>query len=117
MAYYECGKGWWPLIEEAKNIVDTWNKENLDKEPIVFQQIKEKYGQLVLCLNAAPKEIWNKIDALEEESYTICEYCGSTENVDTREIKGWIYTVCDKCAKELETKTWGELQDGQDGQA
>jgi hypothetical protein len=50
---------------------------------------------------------------LEEKSYTICEHCGSTQNVDTREIRGWIYTVCDKCAKELETKTWGELQDGQ----
>lgn len=112
VCYYECGKGWWPLIEEAKRIVNTWNKEHPNKEPIRFHQIKEKYGQLRLYLSAAPREIWDKMDELEEKSYSICEYCGSTENVDTREIRGWIYTVCDECAKELETKTWNELNYG-----
>ena len=49
---YECGEGWFPLIEEAQAIVDQYNKDHPNLEyPIEFTQIKEKWGYLNLYLN------------------------------------------------------------------
>ena len=97
--HYEVGDGWVPLIKEAERIVREWNLSHPGEPRIKFTQIKEKYGGLRLYVNAAPKEILDKLDELEEKSYTICEFCGATENVDTKETDGWIYTLCDKCRK------------------
>ena len=48
---YECGEGWFPLIEEAQAIVDQYNKDHPNLEyPIEFTQIKEKWGYLNLYL-------------------------------------------------------------------
>lgn len=102
--HYEVGDGWIPLIKEAEKIVREWNLNHPDEPRIKFIQIKEKYGGLRLYVNAAPKEIWSKLDELEEKSYGICEFCGATKNVDTEETHGWIYTLCDKCRKKEEER-------------
>ena len=97
--YYECGDGWLPLIKEAENIVEQYNKKHKNTEPLEFLQIKEKWGYLCMYLNYYVKDVQNKIDALEEKSHNICENCGSTKNVTTKAVNGWISTLCDKCRK------------------
>ena len=74
-----------------------WKEGNLFKYRIT--QIKEKWGYLCMYLNYYVKNVQNKIDALEEKSHNICENCGSTKNVTTKAVNGWISTLCDKCRK------------------
>lgn len=102
----ECDKGWYPLVKEAIKIVARYNgiRPHHICEPVKFTQIKEKYGGLRLYLNYYPKEIIDKIEELEDKSYNICEHCGSTENVETREIYHWLYTCCDKCAEKIKNR-------------
>ena len=100
--YYECGDGWIALIENAKTLVSKYNLEHPELEtPLEFVQIKEKFGGLCLYLNFYVPEIDHKIKELEDKSYNICEYCGSSENVKTEPIYGWIITLCDKCRNEF----------------
>ena len=52
--YYECGDGWLPLIKEAENIVEQYNKKHKNTEPLEFLQIKEKFQKA--CLFQAQTE-------------------------------------------------------------
>ena len=97
--YCEVGDGWKSLVKEARDIVRKWNIEHPEDGPIYFRQIKEKFGSLCLCLNGAPKEIWNKMKEIEKRSLSICERCGK----EGKQVKhhGWIHTLCDECFEEL----------------
>ena len=94
--YSEVGKGWWPLIDEAQQILDEYN-ESHDDIKLGFTQIKEKYGKLCLYLNYYVPGIYEKIENIEKKSYHICERCGSTENVTTKHTDFYVYTLCNKC--------------------
>lgn len=102
--YIECDDGWRSLVNKAIDIIKKYNDEHKSDEdfiPVEFTQIKEKRGILCLYLNYYPNELEDKIHNIEQESLTICEYCGSTKNVKSREIHGWIYTYCDDCIEKL----------------
>lgn len=100
--YYECGEGWQPLIEEAKEIVAKYNEEHPDTN-IKFTQIKEKFGILNLYLTSYPKELINKIREIENRSLHICENCGKPVERQTT-LHGWIYTLCDDCLQKQKEK-------------
>jgi hypothetical protein len=96
---YECGSGWYPMLDELfsqiKNIVDTRGKQEFEFE---VTQIKEKFGQLRVYTSFYAEEIEDLIDKYSEKSAHICEVCG-----DVGELKiegGWYKTVCDKHHKE-----------------
>lgn len=97
--YYECGDGWLPLIKEAENIVEQYNKKHKNTEPLEFLQIKEKWGGLRMYLNYYVPEIADQIHELEGKSFNICEHCGTNKNVKRDWTHGWIMTLCDKCRK------------------
>ena len=98
--YYECGKGWESLILQAESIVDKYNIEHPDEEPLEFTQIKEKWGGLCLYLNKYIPEIQIKMRELMERSWAICENCGTDKNVTREYTHGWVMTLCDKCREE-----------------
>ena len=104
--YWECDKGWYPLIKKAIAIVARYNginRYNPDFGPVEFSQIKEKWGGLCLYLNYYPSiKLEKEIRAIEDESLNICEHCGTKENVSTKESHGWIFTLCDKCRQKEE---------------
>lgn len=100
--YYECGKGWYPLIEEAKKLVDEYNKEHPDTN-IYFTQIKEKFGRLNLYLSVYPESIIDKIIEIENKSVNICEDCGKPIKEQTY-LYGWYYTLCDNCLQKQKEK-------------
>jgi hypothetical protein len=91
---YCVGNGWHPLlIQLSKDII------KLDST-VSIAQVKEKFGGLRFYINGGTDEIYSLIEKAEQESLTICEECGTKENVTT---KGhWIITLCDKCRKERE---------------
>ena len=87
---FECGSGWNKLIcDLIQNLINIgWNKE--------IAQIKEKFGTLRFYPGGCTKEQWKLIEEAERKSSTICEYCGSTENVKLY-TDGWYTTECKNC--------------------
>lgn len=56
---WECGKGWWPMIEKVASAIDSFNVAN-PENPIEVSQIKQKFGGLrIYCYNA-PEDIRRK---------------------------------------------------------
>lgn len=92
----DCGDGWYGLIREVcEQIMETLSKTQNSKD-FCFFQIKEKYGQLRIYVSDYSDEIAEILDKAEEKSATICEHCGTTENV-TQNTLGWISSLCPTC--------------------
>lgn len=85
--FCEVSDGWLPLIQEMIQgmIEQKWDKQ--------VNQIKEKFGGLRFYINNGSNEVYNVIHWGEEKSYTICETCGSKEDV-AQTKGGWITTLC-----------------------
>ena len=92
---FECGDGWYQLIY---NLCDKIQK-HCDEAGFQVEavQVKEKFGGLSFYVGSADDFVFDLINKAEEESYKICEDCGSEEFVDVRS-GGWIRTLCDECA-------------------
>ena len=84
--------GWFDLID--KLCADIMKMEGADN--FSATQVKEKFGGLRFYFNGASDEMWKRVTRAEEESYTVCEVCGSKEEVTTAG-PGWIRTLCKKC--------------------
>lgn len=90
----ETGEGWHDLIFNTCQKIQDWCDKN---RQIRFTQIKEKFGALVIYCEGYPDEVDYIIEEAEKESMTICENCGSKENV--KPTRGWINYLCDTCHK------------------
>ena len=93
---FQCGEGWWGIINEA---IDEIIKVIGDND-ITIQQIKEKFGGLVIyCFDAddAVKEI---IAKAEDKAAVTCEITGEP-GLLCRKEGGWLKTLCVEKAKEL----------------
>ena len=95
----ECHKGWYNLLTPVFEYVENYNKDKKDEEQIKFLQIKEKWGGLNIYTNFGNDELFKLIDKAEEESYNVCEECGSRNDVGMRE-SGWMTTMCLECIKK-----------------
>ena len=95
----ECGNGWKDLLTPIIDYVNEYNKDKKEEEKIEFMQIKEKYGGLRVYTNFGTKELFDLIEKAEDESYNVCEDCGSREDVGMRE-SGWLTTMCLECIKK-----------------
>ncbi len=94
---FECGDGWFDLLQDTcrkiQNIIDT------DKlEQVEFTQVKEKFGGLRIYCTGYYDKIEKIIEKAETLSYTICEDCGSKENI--KQTTGYILTLCAKCRQK-----------------
>jgi len=78
--------GWYGLVKKLIEdlIALGWNKEIFD--------VEEKFGGLRFSINGGTKEMLERIEKAENDSYTICEICGKQGKPrDGR----WIRTLCD----------------------
>ena len=91
---FECGNGWFNLIYELSDKIS-----KLDPNCKAVQ-VKEKFGGLRFYTGATTKEVYDLISEYESKSYKTCEDCGDTKTAKRRST-GWIYTLCNKCWKEL----------------
>lgn len=82
MKYYECGPGWYPLIEVALTAFG----ENF--EPL---QIKEKFGELRIYggKNERQQAVYDLVTLISRH---ICEECGKAGVLS--EKNGWYRTRC-----------------------
>ena len=85
----DTGNGWFDLI---KKLSEDITKISPETEAV---QVKEKFGGLRFYVVNATDEVYKLIDKAEDESFKICEKCGSRENVTTE--GRWVFTLCDKC--------------------
>ena len=111
----ECGKGWYDLLTPIVEYVENYNKDKKDDKKIRFTQIKEKWGGLRVYVNFGTKELFDLIDKAEEESYNVCEFCGTRENMGST-LSGWISSICLDCVKNNVAKSgfptrWGRNSD------
>lgn len=95
----ECGKGWYKLIKPIFDYIEEYNKDKSENEKIVIMQCKEKWGGLRIYTNFGNEELFKMIDDAEDKSYSVCEICGSEENVGLR-LTGWETTMCLECLKK-----------------
>ena len=99
---WECGKGWWPMIEKVASAIDSYNAAN-PGSPIEVSQIKQKFGGLrIYCYNA-PEDIRQLIDLAVNASWHTCERCGASEGVTTN-LEGYRLTLCPDCRKEIKQR-------------
>ena len=100
----ECDKGWNDLIRPVADYLMEYNKDKPEEEQMRFLQIKEKWGLLDIELNFFDKKMSELVEQASEDSYNVCETCGSREKVGTVE-SGWITTTCLDCARKMSKKS------------
>lgn len=99
---WECGRGWWPLIEKVAAAIDSFNADH-PETPVEVSQIKQKFGGLRIYHYNAPKDLRQLIDEAVAASWNICEKCGSTTSVTTN-LEGYRLTLCLECRKEIKPR-------------
>jgi len=102
----ECGDGWYTLIDrlcyslqfntDHNNRPEQGNEGRYPQVEAV--QVKEKWGGLRFYTNGATDVQQGAIDFAELMSYHICEYCGSTD--DVQQTKGYVQSLCVNCRTE-----------------
>lgn len=101
---FECGDGWFWLIDNLCNCIQSYIDDNkhLKIKQIETTQVKEKFATLRFYVNYSNELIDGMIWLAEHMSAGICESCGSNENV-TQNKKGYIQSLCKKCRKQEPT--------------
>ena len=99
----ECGPGWRDLIDRCFKLIiqhvevnNLYAKSEEEKLDVKVGQLKEKMGGLRIYIDGADDYIQGVISGVEEQSYAICESCGTNQNVNQNK-KGWIKTLCVEC--------------------
>jgi len=98
---FECSDGWFDLINNLCECIQTYTDNNKIKQPRVVQ-VKEKFGGLRYYVENTDSTIQGMIWFAEDLSFKICEVCG--EKGKLKEIRRWYQTLCDKHAKEKKEK-------------
>ncbi len=95
----ECSEGWFGLIDTLCELLQ-FDIDKNGQPQIEAAQVKEKFGGLRFYTTGTNDRQNGMIDFAERLSLTICESCGTTENVRQNK-SGWIQTLCTKCRKML----------------
>jgi len=104
---FECGNGWLFLIDalcyDIQSYIDGYNNcLSKGAEPIpqfVALQVKEKFGGLRVYHRGGDEYCQGLVDMAATLSYYICEVCGTGGPVLVGQTKGWIQSICEKCAE------------------
>jgi len=121
---FECGDGWFDLINNLCMKIEQWfnNNETNDYDEnrnvigkstgvpghFYVAQVKEKFGSLRFYVGAAPQAVHDMIHEAENKSYYICEHCGMFAGFPGepgyksfyRDGLSWVLTLCDDCLKK-----------------
>lgn len=109
---FECSDGWYWLIDRMCNHIQAhidWN-QNLNIEQVIATQVKEKYGSLRFYYYGGDGFIEGIVKHTEWLSSSVCEECGSTENVGMSQFDK--HVICYKC---LTRDNWYTMWTNKDG--
>lgn len=99
--YFECAKGWYPLIDELCKKLDKLILEKhldlIQEGDYKFQvlQVKEKFGELRFYVSGGFDDIEDLIDEYVKKSARTCELCGKPSEI--RYSHGWLFNRCKEC--------------------
>lgn len=109
---FECGNGWYDLINDLSKKIEGINNFNLGFK-IIADQVKEKYGTLRFYyhtetdegLTDSQQDLNNKLCALIDDAIELagikteytCEVCGKQGKLRNN---GWIQCLCDEHVKK-----------------
>lgn len=91
---FETGDGWYDIINELSEKLETLNNTTYIDNPIEAEQVKEKFGGLRFYVNSCYTEVHDLITAAEIRADATCERCGKAGK---SRGGGWILTLCDEC--------------------
>jgi len=94
---FECGDGWFDLLDELSAKLETLNLTVLKDFPVEAEQVKEKYGTLRFYVNRYDYGVEELIDAACEKSEKTCETCGCPGRLRG---ENWFTTRCDQCHED-----------------
>jgi len=94
---FECGDGWFKIIDQLSADITLLDEKN--GTTTIAVQVKEKYGGLRFYVQSGSDAIYDLIEEAEALSLKTCEQCG--EPGELRGV-GWVSTMCDKCWAEKE---------------
>ena len=94
----EFGSGWYILIDNLCSCIQNYldNNKHLNMSQVETTQTKEKFGGLRFYHTGGDERVGGMVWFAERMSYSICEECGSTDNVYQTK-GGWIRTLCTPC--------------------
>jgi hypothetical protein len=99
---FECGDGWFDLLDTAMQAIQRHEQHlahhNVEFEPVVFEQVKEKFGTLRIYYRGGDEYVSGVIDFAENLSGRVCEDCGAPGRPTGR---GWIRTLCEQHQPEV----------------
>lgn len=99
----DTGDGWFDLVYNLCKNIQEWCDKNDQAKQVKFTQIKEKWGELRVYCEGYPDEIDEMIAQAAKESITICQNCGSKNNIKI--TTGWVTYLCKDCYTEWEKRT------------
>lgn len=97
---FECGDGWFHLINQLCGFLNHHLKHNQIRH-IKVVQVKEKFGGLRFYTYGGDDLSRGAIWFAESLSNTICEDCGAQGKKNS---EGWIVTLCDECRAKREAQ-------------
>ena len=89
---FECGDGWFPLLDQLSSDITALDKR--DGSETIAVQVKEKIGGLRFYIEGGTGAVWKAIEEAEALSERTCEMCGEPGKLRG---KGWVSTLCDAC--------------------
>jgi hypothetical protein len=98
---FECSDGWFNLIDNLCDKIQTHINEN-NVQQVIATQVKEKFGGLSFYYHGGDDYIRNLVHNTERESYSICERCGTKENIG--HTSRWIITLCKECYEKTDKR-------------
>ena len=81
------------LFRSVQSHIDMHNRKGASIEPVVFEQVKEKFGMLTIYYRGGDDYTDGVLRMAEEISRHTCEECGDIGYPTT---SGWIRTLCEK---------------------
>lgn len=79
---FECGDGWFDLIDTLCHLIASKVKEG-SMPPVVVRQVKEKFGSLRFYFRGGNEETYELRRAAEEQSARTCELCGKPGEISS----------------------------------
>ena len=92
---FECSDGWYNIIDTLCSLIQIHQKSQTpDYEPVVVQQVKEKFGTLRFYYTGGDDIIFGMVAYAEAISGMTCEFCGDRGTTNWK--RSWVRTVCSK---------------------
>lgn len=90
---FECGNGWFPLLDSISTLLTNQCRDQSIASANVIQ-VKEKFGSLRFYFNGGDAFCEGVVDMAESMSEQLCEICGAPGEINR--LNGWLACYCPK---------------------